>query len=70
MRSFSSAVTLIALFFLGLCTLADAAPRVKPPLEAVRRDDVSSVIGHLASVDAAKGNLIFRLPASLLARLR
>lgn len=60
-RSFFNAVNLTLLFFLGFCTLAEAAPRVKPPLEAVRRDDVSSVIGRLASIDAAKGQFEFEV---------
>ncbi len=55
----------VAWFFalLSLCVSMDAsaAPRVKPPLEAVRRDDVSSVIGHLEAVDVAKGQFEFQV---------
>lgn len=60
-RSFFHAFSFSLLYCFGICTLADAAPRVKPPLEAVRRDDVSSVIGHLASVEATKGQFEFQV---------
>jgi len=60
-RAFFHALVLTALFCFGFCTLANAAPRVKPPLEAVRRDDVSSVIGHLVTADAAKGQFEFQV---------
>lgn len=57
--TFFNAACFVALISLGVCMDANAAPRVKPPLEAVRRDDVSSVIGHLKTVDAAKGQFEF-----------
>ncbi len=60
-RSFFHALGLSALFCFGFCTLANAAPKVKPPLEAVRRDDVSSVIGHLLAADAVKGQFDFQV---------
>ena len=60
-RSFLHAFSFSLLYCFGFSTLAGAAPRVKPPLEAVRRDDVSSVIGHLAAVDAAKGQFEFQV---------
>lgn len=60
-RSFFSSLTLSALLCFSVCTVANAAPRVKPPLEAVRRDDVSSVIGRLVSADAAHGQFEFQV---------
>ncbi len=60
-RSIFSSLSLSALLCFGFCTVANAAPRVKPPLEAVRRDDVSSVIGHLVLSDHAKGQFEFQV---------
>lgn len=60
-QSFFHVLAWTALFCFGFCTMANAAPKVKPPLEAVRRDDVSSVIGRLVSVDAAKGQFDFQV---------
>ncbi len=60
-RSLFSSLSLSALLCFGFCTLANAAPRVKPPLEAIRRDDVSSVIGRLVSADAAHGQFEFHV---------
>lgn len=60
-RSFFSSLSLSALLCFGFCTVANAAPRVKPPLEAVRRVDVSSVIGRLVSADAAQGQFEFQI---------
>lgn len=60
-RSFSHAIILTAFFSFGFCTMTNAAPRVKPPLEAIRRDDVASVIGHLVALDATKGQFNFQV---------
>lgn len=60
-RLFFHAASLTALLCFGYCTFAAAAPRVKPPLEAIRRDDVSSVIGHLVAVDPATGQFEFQV---------
>ena len=59
-RKFFSAC-LIGVFSLAINEHALAAPKVKPPLESVRRDDVSSVIGQLQSVDLANGQLEFKV---------
>jgi hypothetical protein len=60
-QTFFNAVCFFALSSLCVCMDASAAPRVKPPLEAVRRDDVSSVIGHLEALDVAKGQFEFQV---------
>ena len=60
-RTFFNVACLAALLSLGVFTDANSAPRVKPPLEALRRDDVSSVIGHINSIDTAKGQFDFEV---------